>query len=188
MGIQKTTSERAFSRSGLSYRRPRMLLTPNISCLLLFVASCVPVDSYRGREKIGNVGEFDARGSWEWSVEDFNFTDSRKPSVEEFDVSDSRRPSVEDFDGRTTSVENFGTPRTPTEGSPKRRKVGSWSPWSRKPKTNFPKRKNPETPRSRPDNSAVERIVVFPCQDEKLRCKHIPSDLESPFHCRWTTA
>merc|ERR1712032_480810 len=132
MGIQKTTSERAFSRSGLSYRRPRMLLTPNISCLLLFVASCVPVDSYRGREKIGNVGEFDARGSWEWSVEDFNFTDSRKPSVE-------------DFDGRTTSVENFGTPRTPTEGSPKRRKVGSWSPWSRKPKTNFPKRKNPET-------------------------------------------
>ena len=122
---------------------------------------------------MGSIGEFDVRGSRESSVEDFDFTDSRKPSVKEFDIYDSRRPSVEDFDESTISVENFGTHRTPTEGSTKRRTVSSWSPWSRKPKTSFPKRnrKNAETPRSRPDNSAVERIVVFPCQNEKLRCK-----------------
>ena len=120
---------------------------------------------------MGSIGEFDVRGSRESSVEDFDFTDSRRPGVKEFDIYDSRRPSVEDFDESTISVENFGTPRTPTEGSTKRRTVSSWSPWSRKPKTSFPKSKNAETRRSRPDNSAVERIVVFPCQNEKLRCK-----------------
>ena len=152
-----------------------MLLTPNISCLILLAASCIRAraDPYRGSVEIGSVGEFDVRDSRESSVEDFDITGSRRPSVDYFDIYESRRPSVEAFDGRTMSVENFGTPRTPTEGSTKRRTVGSWSPWSRKRNTNFPKRnrKNTETPKSRPDNSAVERIVVFPCQDEKLRCK-----------------
>ena len=119
------------------------------------------------------------RGSYRGlSVEDFDITDNRRPNDDDFDVTESR--SVEDFDGPDkVSVENFGTPQTPTEVGTKRRTIGSWSSWSRKPSGNFPKRncKKIETPRSRrrdpmtkPDHHlAVERIVVFPCQDEKLR-------------------
>ena len=155
-----------------------MLSTPNISCcLLLFAASSVRADPYRGREKVGSDGEFDVRGSYRGlNVEEFDVTDNRRPNIDDFDIGFSR--SVEGFDGiDTVSVENFGTP-TPTEEGTKRRTVGSWSSWSRKPNGNFPNRnrKKIETPRSRrrdpmtrPDHSEVERIVVFPCQDEKLR-------------------
>ena len=143
-----------------------MWLKPNISCLLLFAASLVRADPYRGRERTGNLGEFDLMGRWESSVNDFDITNNRRPSVEDFDGTDK------------TSVENFGTPRTPTEWSKKSRTVGSWSSWSRKP--NFPKSNRGETesprsrggnPMTRPDHSAVERIVVYPCQDQKLRFK-----------------
>ena len=135
-----------------------MLLTPNISCcLLLFAASSVKADPYGEREKHGSVGEFDR--------------------ADDFDTADSRTANMK-YGTDKVSVENFGTPPTPTEGGTKRRTVGSWSSWSQKSNSNFPKRnrKKIETPRSRrrdpmtrPDHSAVERIVVFPCQDEKLR-------------------
>ena len=151
-----------------------MLLTPNISCLLIFTVSCLRADPYqerRRRKKFGSVGEFDAKGSSRGSrVEDSDITDNRRPNIDEFDTTDRRSAEV--------SVENFGTPPAPTDGGTKRRTIGSWSSWSRKPIGNFPKRnwRKIETPRSRrkdpmtrPDHSEVERIVVFPCQDEKLR-------------------
>ena len=128
-----------------------------ISLLLVVVAISAKADGYGRRKPIGN--DFDV-------------------SVEDFDITDRRRPSVEDFYGTDlTSVENFGTPR-PTKKSTNTRTVGSWSSWSRKPNPKFPKRnksKTTESPRStggdpvtKPDLS-VERIVVFPCQDQKLR-------------------
>ena len=142
-----------------------MLLTPNISCcLLLFAASSVKADPYGEREKLGSVGEF-------------HRADDKILSGDDFDTADSRTANMK-YGTDKVSVENFGTPPTPTEGGTKRRTVGSWSSWSQKSNSNFPKRnrKKIETPRSRrrdpmtrPDHSAVERIVVFPCQDEKLR-------------------
>ena len=152
-------SYHTFNRQRTLLRRPKMFLTPSISCLFV-AALCVQADPYR--ERIGSLGEFDVRAGW---------------GSKEFGITDNGRPSVEDFDGTdTTSVENFGTPRTPTEGSTKSRTFGSWSSWSRKP--NFPKRNGTKTrtprsrggnPMTRPDYSAVERIVVFPCQDAQLR-------------------
>ena len=198
-----------------------MLLIENICCLLFFSVFHVQAEPNKGRKEIRGAFDFDSEGS-------------RGSSVEDFDITDRGRPSVEDFYGTDlTSVENFGTPR-PTKKSTNTRTVGSWSSWSRKPNPKFPKRnKTTESPRStggdpvtKPDLS-VERIVVFPCQDQKLRweysraslsplnlksisesvssfqitllllciplisptlfrCKHIPSDVDSPYHCRWT--
>merc|ERR1712241_336475 len=160
----------------------KMLFIENICCLLFFSVFHVQAEPNNGRKEIRGDLDFDSEGS-------------RGSSVEDFDITDRGRPSVEDFYGTDlTSVENFGTPR-PTKKNTNTRTVGSWSSWSRKPNPKFPKRnksKKTESPRStggdpvtKPDLS-VERIVVFPCQDQKLRCKHIPSDVDSPYHCKWT--
>merc|ERR1712037_397376 len=110
-----------FSTQRPQWGRSNMLLTQNMSCLLLIAAWCVQADPYRGSEKIGSLGEFDVRANW---------------GSNEFEIT-----SMENFDStHTTSVENFGTPKTPTEGNTKRRTVGSWSSWSRLPNVNFPKR------------------------------------------------
>ena len=206
--------------------RRKMLLIENICCLLFFSVFHVQAEPYKGGQEIRGAFDFDSEGS-------------RGSSVADFDITDRRRPSVEDFYGTDlTSVENFGTP-PPTKKTTNTRTVGSWSSWSRKPNPKFPKRnKTTESPRStggdpvtKPDLS-VERIVVFPCQDQKLRweysraslsqtsmcgfglekhfwiciilsitllllciplisptlfrCKHIPSDVDSPYHCKWT--
>ena len=140
------------------------------------------------------MNKFDVRGGREASVEDFDTSDQPAESVEKFDVEvfdvsdfdNLNRPSVEDFDGKQSAkvgVENFLAPRTPTKEKTKRRALGSWSSWtfSQRPNFNFPKRtrvkttENPRTSRKSSmtmpnDNFGVKRIVIFPCQDQNLRC------------------
>ena len=143
------------------------------------------------------------------SVEDFDVSDRlSRPSVEEFDVevfnvrdveeSKPRVPSKVNFkteDSRRVSVEGFGTERTLGKKYLDSTRVSSWSSWSfnQRPNFNFPNRprEKTETPRrtrgnpvSKPD-LLPERIMIFPCQNEKLRCKHIPGDEETPYHCKW---
>ena len=156
-----------------------MLLIENICCLLFFSVFHVQAEPYKGRKEIRGGFDFDSEGS-------------RGSSVEDFDITDRGRPSVEDFYGTDlTSVENFGTPR-PTKKTTNTRTVGSWSSWSRKPNPKFPKRnksKTTESPRStggepvtKPDLS-VERIVVFPCQDQKLRWEYSRASLSQTSMC-----
>ena len=156
-----------------------MLLIENICCLLFFSVFHVQAEPNNGRKEIRGAFDFDSEGS-------------RGSSVEDFDITDRGRPSVEDFYGTDlTSVENFGTPR-PTKKTTNTRTVGSWSSWSRKPNPKFPKRnksKTTESPRStggdpvtKPDLS-VERIVVFPCQDQKLRWEYSRASLSQTSMC-----
>lgn len=180
----------------------------NISRLVLVVALSAKADAYGRRKKVERT---DVRrgGKEAESVEDFDTSDQTNVvdifDVEVFDASEfdpSNRPSVEDFDKKESEKvgkENFWDSRTPTttEESTKRRPFGSWSSWSffQRPNFNFPTRtrvKTTERPRNSqkspmtmPDKVAVKRIVIFPCQDQNLRCKHIPSDVESPYHCKW---
>merc|ERR1711971_1440303 len=183
------------------------------SCLLLVVAFGANVDGY-GRRRKPNVDESDVRQSRGSSVEDFDISDRRSPSVEDFgvevfDVTDfdvankrTRRPSVEVFEGTDRSMkmeeEDFGTPRrTPSKVSTRRTSLGSsWSSWSfsQKPNFKFPTRnrvkteEKPRKPKTMPMNEdlpPVKRVVIFPCQDQNLRCKHIPTDVDSPYHCKW---
>ena len=176
------------------------------SCLLLVVALGVNVDGY-GRRRKQNVDESDVRQSRGSSVEDFDISDRRSPSVEDFgvevfdvtdfDVANARRPSVEDFEGKEKSmkmgVKNFGTPRrTPPKVITRRTSLGSsWSSWSfsQKPNFQFPTRnrvkteEKPRKPKTMPMNEdlpPVKRVVIFPCQDQNLRCKKWESNF--PFH------
>merc|ERR1711963_718864 len=161
----------------------------------------------RGGRGTTSVEDFDRedRGSGSSDRSD----PERRLSVEDFDVSDRlSRPSVEESklrvpskvnfkteDSRRVSVEGFGTERTLGKKYLYNTRVSSWSSWSfnQRPNFNFPNRprEKTETPRrtrgnpvSKPD-LLPERIVIFPCQNEKLRCKHIPGDEETPYHCKW---
>ena len=171
-----------------------MLSTQNISCLLLVVALSAKADAYGRRKKVAKVDKFDVRGGREASVEDFDTSDQPAESVEKFDVevfdvSDFdtlNRPSVEDFDGKQSAkigVNKFWATNTPNKEKTKRRALGSWSSWtfSQRPNFNFPRRnrvKTKESPRNSRkssmtmpnDNFGVKRIVIFPCQDQNLRC------------------
>ena len=171
-------------------------MTQNISSLLLVVALSASADAYGRRRKVERTDKVDVRGGRETaSVEDFDTSDQTAPGVdifevEVFDASDfdaSNRPSVEDFGGKESGKigeENFWAPPSPkTKESIQRRPLGSWSSWSffQRPNFNFPTRtrvKTTESPRSirkshmtMPDDFAVKRIVIFPCQDQNLRCK-----------------
>merc|ERR1712051_208327 len=168
------------------------------SCLLLVVAFGVSVDGY-GRRRKPNVDESDVRQSRGSSVEDFGV---EVFDVTDFEVANARRPSVEDFEGEKRSmkmgVKDVGTPRrTPSKVSTRRVPIGSsWSSWSfsQKPNFKFPTRnrvkteEKPRKPKTMPMNEdlpPVKRVVIFPCQDQNLRCKHIPDDVDSPYHCKW---
>ena len=160
-----------------------------------FHSFCPKAEAYERRRKVNSLGKVDARGGRDASVEDFDILDRGRTSVEDFDVevfnardfekSDKGRTSVEDFGGKKSKsetqigVENFGTFRFPTKENTKRRTLSSsWSSWafSQKLNFNFPTRtrvKSTEKPRSRrtmPDDFSVERIVIFPCQEQNLRC------------------
>ena len=166
-------------------------MTQNMSSLLLVVALSASADAYGRRRKVERTDKVDVRGGRETaSVEDFDTTGVDIFEVEVFDASDfdaRNRPSVEDFgakESRKIGEENFWAPRSPkTKESTQRRPLGSWSSWSffQRPNFNFPTRtrvKTTESPRSirkspmtMPDDFAVKRIVIFPCQDQNLRCK-----------------
>ena len=172
------------------------MITQNMSSLLLVVALSARADAYGRRRKIDRIDKVDVRGGREAaSVEDFD-SDQTAPGVdifevEVFDASDFdtlNRPSVEDFGGKKSGKigdENFWAARTQkTKENTKRKALGSWSSWSffQRPNFNFPTRtrvKTTESPRSiqkspmtMPDTFAVKRIVIFPCQDQNLRCKN----------------
>ena len=172
-----------------------MLSIKMIRSLIFVVALSPKAEAYERRRKVNSLGKVDARGGRDASVEDFDILDRGRPSVEDFDVevfnardfekSDKGRTSVEDFGSKKSKsetqigVENFRTFRFPTKENTKRRALSSsWSSWafSQKPNFNFPTRtrvKSTEKPRSRrtmPDDFSVERIVIFPCQEQNLRC------------------
>ena len=183
----------------------KMFSLQSTSCFLLVVALGVNVDGY-GRRRKQNVDESDVRQSRGSSVEDFDISDRRSPSVEDFgvevfdvtdfDVANARRPSVEDFEGTDKSMKmdkNVGTPRrTPSKVSTRRVPIGSsWSSWSfsQKPNFKFPTRnrvkteEKPRKPKTMPMNEdlpPVKRVVIFPCQDQNLRCKKW--ELKFPLH------
>ena len=159
--------------------------------MLLVVALGAKADAYRRRKKVGRIDKFDVRGGREASVENFDTFDHTVEDfdVEVFDVSDFdtlNRPSVEDFDGKQNAKigdENFKARRTPTKENTKRRALGSWSSWtfSQRPNFNFPRgnrvktTKSPRSSRKSPmtmpnDDFGVKRIVIFPCQEQNLRC------------------
>ena len=168
-----------------------MFSTQNISCLLLVVALSAKADAYSRRKKVKRIDKFDVRGGREASVENFDTSDQTVENfdVEVFDVSDFdtlNRPSAEDFDGKQNAKigdENFKARRTQTKENTKRRALGSWSSWtfSQRPNFNFPTRnrvkttKSPRSSRKSPmtmpnDDFGVKRIVIFPCQEQNLRC------------------
>merc|ERR1712210_307083 len=164
------------------------------------------VDESDVRQSRGSsVEDFDISDRRSPSTEDFG--------VEVFDVTDfdaSDRSSVEDFD-RSEKIENFQTPSRAQFGEiTQRRPLGSWSSWtfSQKPNFKFPTRnrvkteERPRKPKTMPASDPVnfpseetypkktseppvKRVVIFPCQKQNLRCLHIPTDVESPYHCRW---
>ena len=135
--------------------------------------------SNRGRSSRGSVEDFGRSSVEDFGVEVFDATD--------FDISDRRKPRVEDSDAKESMkmgvVQNFVPPRTSsskgsTIKSTRRRTIGStpWSSWTFRPEPNsiFPTRprektKIPRSQRNMPDDLPVERIVIFPCQNEKLR-------------------
>ena len=169
-----------------------MLITQNISSLLLVVALGASADAYGRRRKVERTDKVDDRGGREAaSVEDFDTSDKTAPGVDIFDVEvfdaedfdASNRPSVEDFDGKESGKigeENFWAPPSlKTKESTKRRPLGSWSSWSffqRPTRTRVKTTKSPrsiqKSPMTMPDTFAVKRIVIFPCQDQNLRCKN----------------
>ena len=174
-------------------------------CFLLVVAFGAKADAYgRRRKQNANVDKVDVRQSRGSSVEDFDISDRRSPSTEDFgvevfDVTDfdaSDRSSVEDFEGqdRSEKIQNFQTPSRAQFGEiTQRRPLGSWSSWtfSQKPNFKFPTRnrvkteEKPRKPKTMPMNEdlpPVKRVVIFPCQDQNLRCKKW--ELKFPFH-RW---
>merc|ERR1712110_1017704 len=171
------------------WKGPKMFVSQNISCLFLVVAMSVRAGAYNRRKRIGKVEESDVRRGSRGSVEDFGRSSIEDFGVEvfdvtDFDISDSRRrPRVEDGKEsmKMNVVQNFATPRSPSpKESTKRRTIGStsWSSWtfSREPHFNFPTRPRvkteiPRSERKMPDELPVARIVIFPCQNEKLRCK-----------------
>merc|ERR1712130_499899 len=129
-------------------------------------------------------------------------------SVEDFDVSDSkRRSSTEDFDVEVFGASEFDVSDRQRKGEGKersreigeefqsfrnseRRALGSWSSWTfnQRPTFKFPNQRNRDKdnfPTTNDDLPPVKRIVIFPCQKNNLRCKHIPTDVESPYHCKW---
>merc|ERR1712088_118067 len=167
------------------------------------------VDKVDVRQSRGSsVEDFDISDRRSPSTEDFGV---EVFDVTDFDASD--RSSVEDFDGqdRSEKIQNFQTPsRSPFGEITQRRPLGSWSSWtfSQKPNFKFPTRnrvkteERPRKPKKMPASDPVnfpseetypkktseppvKRVVIFPCQKQNLRCLHIPTDVESPYHCRW---
>ena len=155
------------------------------------------VDKFDVRQSRGSsVEDFDISDRRAPSTEDFGV---EVFDVTDFDVSD--RSSVEDFEGQERSMKiNFQTPpRAPFGEITKRRPLGSWSSWtfSQKPNFKFPTRnrvkteERPRKPKTMPASDPVnfppvetspkkasslppvKRIVIFPCQQQNLRCKNV---------------